>query len=402
MLNHVPVSKPAHVRDDQLFSFNMFRPHIEGRNYFSIYKAFRDADVGELVWTPYHDGHWIATRYDVIKEVFEDHERFSSNRINVSAAPGAESSWIPTSLDPPQHRSIRNLLNPVFAPRHVAALEPKIRALAQELIGTFRDRGRCEFMGEFADSLPTNLFIAMADLPMADARKLQLLSQQMTRPGAKPRSAVQQEFFDYLRPIIAERRYGAGKDVISILVNGRPEGRELTEDEALKLTGQVLQAGMDTIASFLGLVILTLADKPDIRREIVADPNRIHPFIDELFRTHSVVTIGREVRYDMTYRGAELKRGEIIMCPTALAGFDDRVNVDPFDFDLDRSGRVHSAFGNGPHRCAGAALGRLEVLVAIEEWLKQIPEFSVPPDADIRFVSGVTPAIEHLPVIWEI
>jgi cytochrome P450 len=159
---------------------------------------------------------------------------------------------------------------------------------------------------------------------------------------------------------------------------------------------------MDTVASFLGFVMLLLAQNPAVRRQVASDPAAMPDFVEELFRRYPVVTIGREVVRDMDYRGVQLKKGEMVMCPTALAGLDAGVNERPFEFDLRRPSRIHSSFGEGPHRCPGAALAQLEVRVATQAWLARIPDFSLAPDARIAFVGGVTPAVEELPLIWPV
>lgn len=107
------------------------------------------------------------------------------------------------------------------------------------------------------------------------------------------------------------------------------------------------------------------------------------------------------VAFDQEYRGVTLKRGDMILLPTALHGLDETINPEPWKLDLERRGIAHSTFGGGPHRCAGMHLARMEVIVTLEEWLKRIPEFQLKDGAAPTYFSGIVAAVENVPLVWK-
>jgi cytochrome P450 len=103
---------------------------------------------------------------------------------------------------------------------------------------------------------------------------------------------------------------------------------------------------------------------------------------------------------DQTYRGIDLKHGELVLLPTALSGLDELENPDPWELDWERKTIEHSTFAAGPHRCAGLHLARLEVTVTLQEWLKRIPEFSLAPGAKPIYQPGIVAAVSNVPLAW--
>lgn len=106
------------------------------------------------------------------------------------------------------------------------------------------------------------------------------------------------------------------------------------------------------------------------------------------------------VAKDQQFRGIELKRGDMILLPTALHGLDEQLNDDPWRINLERRGISHSTFGGGPHRCAGLHLARMEVIITLEEWLKRIPTFTMKPGAQPVYHSGIVAAVDNVPLVW--
>jgi cytochrome P450 len=123
---------------------------------------------------------------------------------------------------------------------------------------------------------------------------------------------------------------------------------------------------------------------------------------EEMFRRFPVVSDARMVAKDLSFKGVQLKRGDMILLPTALHGLDESLNPDPWKLDLDRRGMSHSTFGGGPHRCAGMHLARMETIISLEEWLKRIPEFSLRADAKPTYFSGIVAAVQNVPLVWPV
>lgn len=394
--------RPPHVPEAHVVDFDMYAPPDVAADYHAAWTALQRDGRPDMVWTPRNEGHWIATRGELIARVFEDHEHFSSRCIMIPKSLGEHHGLIPTTIDPPRHRPYRMLLNASLSPKAVAMVEGEIRGIAAGLIEGFRTAGGCDVIRDFAEKLPIAVFLKIVDLPESDTPMLKRWTDATTRPdGTMTFEAAIGAFFDYLRPVIAERRGSGRQDMLTRMVSGEIDGRPLTETEALQLSAQILIAGLDTVVNFLGFVLLHLATSPAHRAALLADPSLIPAAVDELFRRYPIVSIGREVKADMEFGGVALKAGEMVLCPTALHGLDPRANDRPTDVDYHRPAAEHSTFGQGHHKCPGAHLARTEVRITIEEWLRRIPSFRLADGASVRMNGGIVGCLSALPLVWD-
>jgi cytochrome P450 len=392
---------PDHVPPDRVVDFDMYHPPGVEKGFHAAWKKLQDEAVGDIVWTPRNGGHWILTRGRAIHDVFADYQRFSNKCILVPKEVGEKHTLLPTTIDPPEHRPYRMLLNSGLTPAAVRRIEGSIRQLAGSLIEQVRAEGRCNFTTAYAEKLPIHIFLMLVDLPVEDAPKLKYWADQMTRPdGSMPFEDATRAFYDYLDPVVDRLRERPGDDMLSHLVNGEVDGRKVTKDEALALSAQVLIAGLDTVVNFLSFAMLFLARNPDHRQELVDNPELMPKAVEELFRRFPLVTIGRLVKEDTRFDGVSLRAGDMVIVPTELHGLDERENRCPMDVDFHREDISHSTFGYGPHRCPGMHLARAELAVTLEEWLSRIPDFQVAPDADITYRGGLVGCIDALPLVW--
>ena len=144
-----------------------------------------------------------------------------------------------------------------------------------------------------------------------------------------------------------------------------------------------------------------MARNPTARRELREHPERLPVAIMELARRFPLVTVGRELRHDMEFAGATLKKGEMIMAPTILHGLDETENPNPLHVDFARADVKHSTFGSGSHTCPGAHLARTETRIVLEEWLARIPEFRIAPGHLISYTGGIVGSVDALPLVWD-
>jgi len=393
--------RPDHVPEDRVVDLDIYAPPGIERDYHRAWAAVQSAHP-PLVWTPRNEGHWIALGGEVLAEVQSDWERFSNRVIILPKSIGEMHALIPTTIDPPEHRPFRKLLNDNLNPAAVRGLKGKVREVAIDLIERFRARGHCNFTEEYARIFPIRIFLNMVDLPEADAPTIRLWAESMTRPEPEmPFDAARQAFYDYLDPIVRQRRVHPGDDMLSAMLNADMGGRLLTHEEALSLSTQVLIAGVDTVVNFLGFVMQELARNPAARQALRDNPGGTMPAAHELFRRFGLVSIAREVRRDVEFHGVQLKAGEMVAIPTVVHGLDDTVNPDPMTLDFDRPRARHSAFGSGMHMCPGQELARTEVAITLEEWLKRIPDFDIAPDSDLTNLPGVVSSIARLCLQWD-
>jgi cytochrome P450 len=292
-------------------------------------------------------------------------------------------------------------LNAPLAAKTVMAMDPVIRRIASDCIESFRERGSCDFISEYSKILPIKLFMELVELPIGDVARLKFLADQVTRPdGTMTVPEVMGAFAEFLDPFLRERRENPGKDGLSTIAAGLINGEQIDYEEAMQLAIQLLIAGLDTIASFLGFMMLFLANNPAHRRQLIDDPNLIPAAADEFIRRFGIVQNIRTVAVDQTFNGVVMKEGDHVCIPNLLHGLDPDVYDDPMEVDFTREIHDHSFFGNGAHRCPGTFLTRTEVRITLEEWLDQIPEFEVEAGGDVVMKSGIVGSVVSLPLTW--
>ena len=400
---------PPHVPADHVYDVDMYNLDGIENGFHEAWKALQKPGIPDLIYTPLTGGHWIATKGSIIDEAYRDPERFSSENIWVPKEAGEKYAMVPTKMDPPEHTPYRRLLNTGLNPSKIRDVEGSVRKAACGLIDAFVKDGHCDFTGQYSTVFPVRVFMELCDLPLDDVPHLAKLANAMLRPpGNTPAEQAaalddaNQGFFRYVEPIIAERRGTDRTDLISLVVNGEIDGGEMAPDKLLGLVSLLLLGGLDTVVNLLGFMMLHLAQHPKKVAELREDPLKLKRGAEEIFRRFPVVSDARTVAYDMEFHGVQLKRGELILLPTVLHGLDERVNHNPWDLDFSRGSPHHSTFGQGPHRCAGMHLARLEVIVTLEEWLKRIPEFRVVPGSKPAFLAGIIGTVKNVQLEWDV
>ena len=401
--------KPANVPDDRIYEIDMYSLDGIEEGYHEAWKRVQQPGTPELIWTPFTGGHWIATNGETVREIYGDPERFSSEVIFLPKEAGEKYDMVPTRMDPPEHTPYRKALDRGLSLGQMRTVETKVREVAVDLIEGFVSDGRCDFSADYANIFPVRVFMALADLPMEDAEELGRFAKMMTRPTgntpgemAAALEAGNKGLNDYVDPIIRARRGGTGDDLITVMINAEIDGEPITHEKALGLIALLLLAGLDTVVNFLSFMMIYLARHPELVAELRGDDVKLKRSAEEMFRRFPVVSEARMVAKDQEFKGVALKRGDMILLPTALHGLDEAQNPDPWRVDIERRGMSHTTFGAGPHRCAGMHLARMEVIVTLEEWLKRIPSFGLREGARPVYHSGIVAAVDDVPFVWPV
>lgn len=396
----LPIEIPPHVPPHLVRDVDMFNITALDKNLHLAWKSLQS--VGDVVWTPRYDGHWIVTNGALTYELLKDHERLSSREISVPRGTNIY-PIIPTQSDEPEHSAYRQILQPAFMPRAVQQYTDEARKLAIELIEGFKPQGECEFISDFALKLPLLIFLKIVDLPAEDREILHSYTEVMTRePDARVRIAAYQKAVDYLQHWVTKRRAEPGNDLLSKAVHATILGRPATENEILGLGANMLFGGLDTVASMMGFIMWFLAEHPAHREWIRAHPDKIQQAVEELLRRHGVANIARIANCDIEIGEVTIKKDELVYLVTCMHGLDDRVFSDPLEVDFNRPPPIHATFGNGIHRCPGSNLARNEIRTMIEEWLPRIPDFRVKDGETPRAQSGGVNGVLYLPLQWEV
>jgi cytochrome P450 len=354
----------------------------------------------------------VLSRYEDVAWGLRHPELFSSE-MEKQMALGTERPMIPQQIDPPAQTRYRRLLDPHFSRRKMEPLAPAIRSQANALIDRFQARGECEFDAEFAVPLPCGAFLSLLGLPHSDLELFLQIKDDIIRPQKKKgvplipvaeanriRAEAGRQLYAYFEAAIDERRALPREDLVSSLVHAEIDGERLLRTEILDICFLLLLAGLDTVTSTLGCSVAYLASHPEQRRRLVADPALIPGAVEELLRWETPVTgVPRVCRQDLTLRGVEIKKGELVTFLLGAANTDDGHFPDAQAVDFERERNIHLAFGAGPHRCLGSHLARMELRVALEEWHRRIPDYRIKPGETPRYSLGIR-EVMYLPLVW--
>lgn len=390
----VPI--PSHVPAELVRDFDLFALRSED-DLFAQWKCIQKTHP-PLFYTPLNGGHWVPTRAHLIERVLSDAATFSSG-VSIPPRPPGVPAMPPIQFDPPHHAAYRALINPWFGPRPLLATTQRARALAIELIEGFRDRGRCEFIGEFAQHLPIEVFMQLAGLPSCDREWLLARAEVIRIDDPIARQREYAAITDYLQRTIESRRRNPSDDMLGRIVAGKIDGRPLSDADILGECIVLLLGGLDTVASTLGFIARFLATHRSAREQLRTQPERLGAAVEELIRRHSVASTPRVAAADVELDGIRLLRGDRIWIGTWFHALDETRWIDPLQVDWQRDAR-HCAFGAGIHRCPGAPLARNEIKVFLAEWLQRIPDFWIEAGATSLAVSGQVNGMLRLPLVW--
>lgn len=398
---------PDHVPPGLVFDYE---PALEPTNLDDIYapawKLFEDCPP--VFFAPSRTagsqraGAWVCSRYEDVREVFQNTERYSSEGIfPFTSMIGESFRALPITADPPEHDRYRLLLNPWFSPKAVASLEVTIHAVVNQLIDGFVERGECDVAYEFGRIYPVKVFMNLMGFP--DARFEDFLAwgyamlhdmQDLGRMvwGAKTALA-------YLRDFVEEVRQAPDDALTSRIVHGQVDGRPLTDDEIIGIVFFLWIGGLDTVAATSSLLFRRLALDPQLQQTLRDNPDRHADAIEEFLRMNPTVNTARRAKVDHELHGVKIKAGDVVTCLVATANYDPAEFEDPRSFRLDRASNRHLTFVAGPHRCLGSHLARRELRIALSEFLRRVPPFRLKEGADRTAVPGLI-AIKHLPICW--
>jgi cytochrome P450 len=314
---------------------------------------------------------------------------------------------IPLQIDPPQHKYFRRLLDPIFGRETIARIEPETRRLVKELIAKVKDTGGTNFHESISEPLPSTVFLQLLGLPVERTKEFIELKDGIVRPAAKSneeRIAMTYEtgakIYALFKEEIAARENDRRDDLISMLLDAKVDGEQLTHDQVEDILYLQFLAGLDTVTSSLDCFISYLAQHPEQRKRLVDDPSLIPHAIEEMLRWETPVTgVIRITSQDTELGGCPIKAGTQVSVIIGSSNTDPAnwERADEVDFHRDTKG--HIAFGGGNHRCLGAHLARMELRVTLEEWLAAVPDFSIKEGVALRYSQGLR-SIDNLEIAW--
>jgi len=358
-------------------------------------------------------GFWMINRYDDVVEAVRRHDDFSNEQVNAFVNDMAV-PLLPNSLDPPEHTQMRRLLNPFFSPAAVKRLEPLARERARAMVAELKDRKADDLTTGFALLYPTELFLALLGLPVEDGPEFLWRVEAVFGGFFKAGDASPEEaeaaaawITAYFDKKVDERLADPGDPetdlLMRIITTEVPgQGKILDRDQILNCMMTLMLAGLDTTRSALGYIFHHLANDPEMRARVTKDPSLWPRFIEESIRLYSlIIEDGRIAKSDVDFHGLDIKKGDMLWLGLAAANRDPRKFPHPDVFDMDRENLSHHVgFGVGQHRCIGMHLARAELVIALEEWHQQIPDYRIAEGIEVRERGGQL-KLMSLPLEWD-
>ncbi len=352
---------------------------------------------------------WLPTRYDDVVELAHDIDHFSSLDITVIPFTGEEPEEQvlpygvpPISADPPLHTWTRRLLLPWFSHRKVESYEAMTRKLCAGLIDGFLADGRADAAADYAQQIPVRVIAAILGVPaeLSDTFTGWVRAVLEFADDEEVRREGTIALIEYFVSELARRKEHPGDDLMSALLLSEIDGQPIEDSIVLGVSALTLIAGVDTTWSAIGSSLWHLATHPDDAKTLATDPSAMPLAIEELLRAYSPVTMARVVTSDIEFRGCPMRAEDKVLMNFPAANRDPEAFEHPDQVILDRAHNRHVAFGSGIHRCAGSNLARMELRVAIEEWLKRIPEFRIEEGAEVTWAGGQVRGPRRVPVVF--
>jgi cytochrome P450 len=321
------------------------------------------------------------------------------------------------TMDPPRHVKLRRLVNKGFTPRAVAAMEPHIREITNQLLDDIAKKGRCDFVLDVSCQLPLAVICGMMGLQKEDWPLMFRLTNKVLGSGdpeyqedvpedqrGTPEAARMtgnmgtMQMFGFFAQLLQQRKADRKDDLVSILVESEVDGEALSDEDILWFCFLLILAGNETTRNAISGGLLALGEHPEEKAKLIAHPELMPSAVEEILRWTSPVThMARVAMQDTEIRGQKIAQGERVVMWYPSVNRDEAVFPDGDIFNIERSPNDHLAFGIGEHFCLGAGFARLELRVMFEELFRRFPDIELDGPAE-RLRSTFIGGIKHLPV----
>jgi cytochrome P450 len=346
-----------------------------------------------------YGGAWLPVTHAAVTEIAYDTETFSNRGPLVVRGLGAMDlaemgdavNLTPLTSDPPNHTAARQPVLPFFSPKRINLMEDEIRADCIQLLDEIGDAEHIDGAGQYAQHIPTIVTCRILGFPIEDADQL----RKWTKDGFEninipPQERIarfleQQQYFDRM---IEEHRAEPREDMTTFLINATYRGEPFSHDRIRHNMSLLMVAGIDTTWSSIGSSLWHLGTHPDHLERLVREPELWPNAVEEFLRVYAPVTMARKATRDVEFHGCPIKKNDWVLLPFPSANVDPTVWDRPEEVVLDRQENRHYAFGLGVHRCLGSNLARVEMRVALEEFVRRFPRFELVESAEVGWSVG--------------
>ncbi|KHO27469.1 cytochrome P450 [Mycolicibacterium setense] len=359
----------------------------------SPYEMYRQMRLHAPVYYSEQYDFYALTRHEDVAAAFKDHETYSSaygvDLAQVRKGDVTEHGSI-IAMDPPAHRRMRSLLNKVFTPRAIQSKRELVTELVDKHLSAVDPAG-FDFVQDFAALFPVDVMTTLQGVPDEDHQQVRLWIDDLLHrePGEIEMSAAGMEsavnMAVYYFRLIKKRREELGEDLISKLIESEIERDDgemspLTNIEITEFATLLGGAGAETVTKLLGNAAVVFAQNPDQWQRLLDDRSKVPAAVEELLRYEAPAqyNVRRSMR-EVELHGVTIPAGKPVFLVGGSANRDPEAWTEPdrFDIDRDRAQAQNLGLGYGIHSCLGAALARLESVIALDKMLDFMPRYEV-------------------------
>ncbi|MGW1678381.1 cytochrome P450 [Saccharopolyspora sp. NPDC002376] len=357
---------------------------------------------------------WLVTRHDLVRQVLGD-PRLSSDRRRpgfpqFSASQQSVFRDLPPAMvgmDAPEHTAARRAVLGEFTVRRIEAMRPRIQQIVDECIdGILAGPRLVDLVSTLSLPVPSLVICELLGVPYDDHDFFQQRSSRLVHRTTplEERSSAARELRAYLEELVSAKERDLPDDLLGRQARKQRESGEIDHPALVSSAFLLLLAGHETTANMISLSTLALLENPEQRAEIVADPAKTLPAVEELLRYFSIVegATSRVAVEDLEIGGVLIRAGEGVMALASAANRDPDAFERPDELDIDRKARHHVAFGFGSHQCLGQNLARMELQIVFDALLRRMPDLRLAvPVADLPVKSEAAVfGLYELPVTW--
>ncbi|WP_051684344.1 cytochrome P450 [Blastococcus sp. URHD0036] len=350
-----------------------------------------------VVWSTTNGGFWMLTGYRPVYEATRDDALFTCSSGVGLPRDGEESALppgtgpIPIETDPPYTQQYRKAALGPLSPRSVAALEPAIRAMADEFVDAFIETGEGDLVQQLATPLPARVTLRLLGMDESRwAEWVQWIHAIIHGTADEGREAQGAVFAHVTAEIQARTADPRGPDdLLTSIIGCQVDGEPIGFSEQVRYVFLILLGGMDTTSGLTGNALVHLGRDDELRRTLVERRDLLRTATEEFLRI-GTPTQGqvRTLSRDVEFHGQQMRSGERALVLWAAANRDPAEFPDPQVVDLERWPNRHMAFGVGTHRCLGSNLARTMFQVMVDVVLDRLPDFRITVDQVPRFADA--------------
>jgi cytochrome P450 len=329
-------------------------------------------------------GFWLINRHADVLRVLQDAEGFANGNRGVRVRhdpPGVERPPMPPiDSNRPVHRRVREVMNPFFTPKALAAHEDAFRAIIAGLIDEFAGDGHCDIATQLAKKFPSQItcqeLLKVTDPAELDSLRHwnRRLSYDMYKEDPRVLAEVQQEWADWSYQLVAKRTAEPGDDLVSALIQATVDGQRLLTDEEIVGAIQItVSGGFSTTADATCNIVVRLIEDPGLEPLLRQDPKTIPAAVEEILRLDPpVLTRPRRCTADVEIGGQLIRKDDRVLTNYLAANIDPGEWDQPDEFVIGRARNRLMTFSAGPHRCIGSTMARMSLRIMLEELLNRV------------------------------